>query len=101
MITSGQEGVVDGRFGLLRRLLGAGAEFLDVRDHVDAVLAQKRDVSADRAAVAGYVSPHTGSPLTPSQQSSLSVSRTVLMRQRNIAETDAWSTGPSANPVLS
>jgi hypothetical protein len=31
----------------------------------------------------------------------LSVSRTVLMRQRSIAETDAWSTGPSAKPVLS
>jgi len=39
--------------------------------------------------------------LIPSQQSSLSVTRTALIFQASIALTEVWSIGPSAIPVLS
>ncbi|TPV99764.1 MAG: hypothetical protein USCAAHI_00807 [Beijerinckiaceae bacterium] len=39
--------------------------------------------------------------MIPSQQSSLSVTRTALIFQASIALTEVWSIGPSAIPVLS
>ena len=81
----------------LRRLLRIGSEHLDDRHHVQAVPAQERDVGEHGLPVAGRVAAD-GRPLTPSQQSSFSVSRTTLIFQLRIAVTDAWSTGPSLKP---